>query len=981
MSRVARTLLAAALACGALAAPASAGIWTPLASGTSEDITAIDYQGGDRLWIATAGGSLLFREGGVLKPAAGAGLPTSIIFNDVAFQPGTNVGLAVGNGDNVWRSVDGGRNWAKLDPKTITNNNCVAVPDTPVDVGDMHAIAWGPNNVVYLGGAGKTVLRSANAGATFTEVNKSPAGCRMNVSVSDMFFFPAAGSRADEKLYFQARQAFGKMHFTADGLQSTAAPRDESINGTETNTNLAVDPTNTNRLWATNQCGFTCLGASVDGAASFDSIATIRNEGSENQVAWHDVEYAGGTVIAAGRAGQIVNSIDGIDFFYNKADGALATKDWAAVGLAGASEAAVGGQGGALVLTTAANTVPDIAKPTGTDRRADDAVRRVRRSRSPRRWQTRPAARASIRPASRGRRQGCPGASGPSATLTFPNAGFFTVRLGFRDLRRQRRRGHRERARSRRRAAAAGRRTIAPVFRLTGRGNAAAARIVGDRVRVRARGTIVPPAGTSVRAACKGKVTLTVKKQRKTLATRTAKLKRKSGRCRFGKTIFIKRSKVGRTTTRLRLKISFKGNAALAGGPGDEDARRQEVGAAAAHRGRYGAPYRPRARPLPSRADPDEENDPWPSRPPSRWTASASRSSSSARSASSTTAPAPPGTMYERANKVLSAGVASSYQLRDPWPIYLERGVGPKVWDVDGNEMWDFHNGFGAMVQGHAHPAIGKALQERYARRHPLRRPDRGRGRRRRGAGPPLGPAAVALHELRLGVDDGRDPDRARLHGPRDDHEDLRLLPRPPRRGDGLDRRRVRQDRRPRQPRLARLRRGHPAGRRRPHGRGPVQRRRRDGAPDRAARRRGPQARLRDHGGGDDEPRDRAARARLPRGGARDHRAPRHRPDLRRGQDRPDDRRRRRDRALGRQARHGHARQGARRRRADRRDRRLRGGLHGRRGRQRLPGRHLQREPARHGRRAREPARGADAGGLRAPRPPQRPHPRRLHRA
>ena len=85
------------------------------------------------------------------------------------------------------------------------------------------------------------------------------------------------------------------------------------------------------------------------------------------------------------------------------------------------------------------------------------------------------------------------------------------------------------------------------------------------------------------------------------------------------------------------------------------------------------------------------------------------------------------GEMYRRANQVLSAGVASSYQLREPWPIYLERGVGPKVWDVDGNEMWDFHNGFGAMVQGHAHPAIGKALQERYGLRHPLRRADRGR--------------------------------------------------------------------------------------------------------------------------------------------------------------------------------------------------------------------------------------------------------------
>ena len=63
---------------------------------------------------------------------------------------------------------------------------------------------------------------------------------------------------------------------------------------------------------------------------------------------------------------------------------------------------------------------------------------------------------------------------------------------------------------------------------------------------------------------------------------------------------------------------------------------------------------------------------------------------------------------------MLSAGVASSYQLRDPWPIYLENGSGPKVWDVDGNEMWDFHNGFGSMVQGHAHPAIGRALAERY---------------------------------------------------------------------------------------------------------------------------------------------------------------------------------------------------------------------------------------------------------------------------
>jgi glutamate-1-semialdehyde 2,1-aminomutase len=71
------------------------------------------------------------------------------------------------------------------------------------------------------------------------------------------------------------------------------------------------------------------------------------------------------------------------------------------------------------------------------------------------------------------------------------------------------------------------------------------------------------------------------------------------------------------------------------------------------------------------------------------------------------------GSMFERARETLSAGVASSYQVRDPWPIYLDRGQGAHVWDVDGNHMVDFHNGFGSMVQGHAHPAISKAVRDR----------------------------------------------------------------------------------------------------------------------------------------------------------------------------------------------------------------------------------------------------------------------------
>ena len=68
--------------------------------------------------------------------------------------------------------------------------------------------------------------------------------------------------------------------------------------------------------------------------------------------------------------------------------------------------------------------------------------------------------------------------------------------------------------------------------------------------------------------------------------------------------------------------------------------------------------------------------------------------------------------LYARARETLACGIGSSYQWRDPWPIYLKEGKGSHLWDIDGNEYLDYLNGFGSMVQGHAHPAIVKAVQE-----------------------------------------------------------------------------------------------------------------------------------------------------------------------------------------------------------------------------------------------------------------------------
>jgi glutamate-1-semialdehyde 2,1-aminomutase len=71
------------------------------------------------------------------------------------------------------------------------------------------------------------------------------------------------------------------------------------------------------------------------------------------------------------------------------------------------------------------------------------------------------------------------------------------------------------------------------------------------------------------------------------------------------------------------------------------------------------------------------------------------------------------GEFFARAKEVMPGGVPSQFQKNDPWPVYLTRGSGATVWDVDGNEYTDFHNGFGVMTVGHANPVIAAAVKAR----------------------------------------------------------------------------------------------------------------------------------------------------------------------------------------------------------------------------------------------------------------------------
>src|SRR5438445_9981807 len=69
--------------------------------------------------------------------------------------------------------------------------------------------------------------------------------------------------------------------------------------------------------------------------------------------------------------------------------------------------------------------------------------------------------------------------------------------------------------------------------------------------------------------------------------------------------------------------------------------------------------------------------------------------------------------LWTEAREALPRGVPSSFQDAAPQPIFMDRGKGSRVWDVDGNEYVDFHNGFGVMVVGHAHPRIVEAVSRR----------------------------------------------------------------------------------------------------------------------------------------------------------------------------------------------------------------------------------------------------------------------------
>lgn len=71
---------------------------------------------------------------------------------------------------------------------------------------------------------------------------------------------------------------------------------------------------------------------------------------------------------------------------------------------------------------------------------------------------------------------------------------------------------------------------------------------------------------------------------------------------------------------------------------------------------------------------------------------------------------------YERALKILPGGVSRNAALHDPHPLYVDKGEGCRLSDVEGVTRIDFANNMASLVHGHADPDVVRTVIEQLHR-------------------------------------------------------------------------------------------------------------------------------------------------------------------------------------------------------------------------------------------------------------------------
>ena len=72
--------------------------------------------------------------------------------------------------------------------------------------------------------------------------------------------------------------------------------------------------------------------------------------------------------------------------------------------------------------------------------------------------------------------------------------------------------------------------------------------------------------------------------------------------------------------------------------------------------------------------------------------------------------------MYTRAKRTLPGGTNSNFRAWGENTVYIDRGKGSHIWDLDGNEYIDLRLGYGPVILGHADERVDDYVNERMRR-------------------------------------------------------------------------------------------------------------------------------------------------------------------------------------------------------------------------------------------------------------------------
>jgi glutamate-1-semialdehyde 2,1-aminomutase len=67
---------------------------------------------------------------------------------------------------------------------------------------------------------------------------------------------------------------------------------------------------------------------------------------------------------------------------------------------------------------------------------------------------------------------------------------------------------------------------------------------------------------------------------------------------------------------------------------------------------------------------------------------------------------------WKQGSKLIPGGVMANVKYFDPYPVFMRKAKGSKIYDVDDNEYVDYCLCLGPLVLGHGHPAVVKAIRK-----------------------------------------------------------------------------------------------------------------------------------------------------------------------------------------------------------------------------------------------------------------------------